>query len=1283
MQINYTRILILLSLLGFTDRVFAQCEIVATALPQDITCGTCITLTAFGEGQGNSVFTENFNTGAPIGWQSTASATYTNPCDPGGVNGTPHLWMGDATGVPRQMTTNAFNFSAASAGATICFDMLFAEQGDASPCEGPDEPDEGVYLEYSINGGATWITINYFDPNGGNDPALVNWNNWCFPIPAAALTASTQIRWFQDNDSGADYDHWGLDNVNIYFNDPTFNITWQHDNYSYGVGNAGGPNPTQVCPQTTTTYTVTMTNGTTTCTDQVTVNVVPPVFRVNASPDTTICAGQCVDLNGEATIVVSPAKTPTYENSEISALAGLPSASDLVSLLLPCLSFGGCNCPDGSTVPFGATCPTTFTGSLSMNINITDLNTTTLQTGELTSICIGDALMVVGNLAPFNVILTCPSGASITLANAGDLSGTTLNNTCFDASSTMPVASGTSPYSGTFQPIDPLSNLTGCDANGVWTLTFEGQFNLASGTLPIGFLNGWEISFDDPEIIYTGIYSWSPTANMTNANTLSPTVCPTADQTYTLLVTDSSNCAVDSAEVTVNVINTNCCPFTIDYVSNPPSCGNADGNIDVTINNGSGNYGFVWSNGLPTTEDALNLVSGSYTLTVFDSTLACQKDTLITLLAPNSPVIDSIVASPSTCGLANGQAIVFASGGTGAYSYSLDGGTSSQISDIWPNLLGGNYVMTVIDNLGCTFDLSFQINSSEAVIIVDTVIIAPSCGADNGQILFTNVTGGIEPYQYSINNGLSFVSDSAFLDLSPGNYSLIVQDDVGCADTAQVSLISDPNAPGIVIDSILTQAPSCGANDGEIEIFIDLPLATTVYSINDGVSFQAGSIFTNLGAGNYQVLVTNSTGCQDSATVNLAPLNAPNIDSVVSMNPSCVGGDGAIEIFASGGILPLTFSIDNGVSFQSPSVFNNLSAGSYDIVVEDASGCLIFGQNVSLITPNLINFAAIAIVPSTCGENNGEIDILVNGGNAPLSYSIDNGLTFQANNEFDNLGSGTYTILVQEQGNPLCQIDSTVSILPSSAISLDSFEVQNESCFGENDGELTLYYSDGQAPYNVSLNGNTSNNPATNLVPDSYAVLVEDADGCLLEDTFVINAGTIIEVNTIADTILEENALVDLVTTVVGSSSGTYTWAPNINLSCADCQNPAATILEDVSYVVAFTDALTNCIGFDTVNLSMIVEDPYCLFPDAFSPNDDGVNDGFGGICEDLEFLELKIYNRWGELIYFSRDNTDNSKWDGTYKGKDAPLDVYVYVANMQFVNGKTETISGNFTLIK
>jgi len=225
--------------------IHSQCEVTTSASLTTIRCGQSVSLTAFGQSNGTVVFTENFNNGNyGAGWASTpGSTTFSNPCSPNGVDGTVHAWMGSNTPSPRTLTSSSLNLSTATAGVTICFDLLFASQGDVAPCEGPDEPDEGVYLQFSTNGGATWTDLNYFDPNGGNDPQLTNWNNWCFQLPPGAITANTIIRWHQIADSGQDYDHWGIDNVQIYQNDVSSQLVWLHDNYSYGIGNPGGVNP--------------------------------------------------------------------------------------------------------------------------------------------------------------------------------------------------------------------------------------------------------------------------------------------------------------------------------------------------------------------------------------------------------------------------------------------------------------------------------------------------------------------------------------------------------------------------------------------------------------------------------------------------------------------------------------------------------------------------------------------------------------------------------------------------------------------------------------------------------------------------------------------------------------------------------------------------------------------------------------------------------------------------------------------------------------------------------
>jgi hypothetical protein len=160
-------------LMAIGSSLYSQGCTVSGLISRDtIICGQSAVLSAYGQGQGIALLSENFNSGSfGAGWSASPAASWNNPCSSGGVDGTTHIWLGNQSPVPRELVTSSFNLSSCvNAGVTICFDMLFAEQGDASPCEGPDEPDEGVYLQYSTNNGTTWTDINYFDPNGGNDP---------------------------------------------------------------------------------------------------------------------------------------------------------------------------------------------------------------------------------------------------------------------------------------------------------------------------------------------------------------------------------------------------------------------------------------------------------------------------------------------------------------------------------------------------------------------------------------------------------------------------------------------------------------------------------------------------------------------------------------------------------------------------------------------------------------------------------------------------------------------------------------------------------------------------------------------------------------------------------------------------------------------------------------------------------------------------------------------------------------------------------------------------------
>ncbi|MBI2271820.1 MAG: hypothetical protein HYU69_15875, partial [Bacteroidetes bacterium] len=563
-----------------------QCTLNLFATPNPVVCGECVTLSAFGSMNGNVAFQEDFNSGSPVGWQFTQTTTIANnTCGVPSPDGTDFMWMGDASVNPRNMTTVGFDLTL---GGTICFEMRYAIQAQASPCEGPDEPDEGVYLQYSNNGGATWITIQYWDPNGGNDPSLTGWNQYCAAIPVGAMTANTMIQWHQDAVSGAEYDHWGIDNVIITLNDPNSTITWLHDGYSYPMGSSGGDDPTQVCLRNDSTFTAQITNGVNTCTQNITVTVVDPNLIVIANTDSTICTGECVQLVGEAKVITSPASTPTFENNEVNVITGSPASP----IGTPCTSFGGCNCWDGSSVSFGGQCPPE-PGSIdaSMNINVQGLNGTIVTNSSITSVCMSNFNITPGfgcsatSLADIEFVLICPSGTEIILATVGSMSGSTTTNMCFELGAPT-YTSSSSPYSGTFAPANSWAALNGCNANGVWKMEIRGVNN--ETCLPLGSISGWSISFDDPEISYPAAFTWTPTTDMTNSTTLTPTVCPVATQTYTLEATDINNCVIDSDPVTITVspcVNCSISALTVTPGFCIPATNTYTVNGDITFTN--------------------------------------------------------------------------------------------------------------------------------------------------------------------------------------------------------------------------------------------------------------------------------------------------------------------------------------------------------------------------------------------------------------------------------------------------------------------------------------------------------------------------------------------------------------------------------------------------------------------------------------------------------------------------------------------------------------------------
>ena len=707
----------------------AQCTV--EAFPDDTITLTCgdeieIQLSAFGI-SGNFAINNDFNTGTPgTGWDQTSAATYTNPCVDS-PDGSIYLWMGDATPQPRTLTTQSFDLST---GGTICYEMRYSVQAEAAPCEGPDEPDEGVYLQYSIDNGANWVTIDYLDPIGGFDPIITSWQQYCYGIPAAAQTPNTKIRWFQDATSGAEFDHWGLDNVFISVNDPAYSYDWEHNGFT-------GPEPPTVTVDGDSVFVVNYGNGVDDfCSDTIVIQTVPPVFTVSTTADTSICGNGCISLDAIADVLVRPESQPTFINNEFQPL--LPLGQPTV-------------------IPVA-------TGGVAVQ---------TVQSGTIESICLNvnnPALPFPVNLATFTIVLECPEGATVTLIAAGDVSGTTLSNTCFSDAG-VPLASGAAPFSGLFVPSSgSLDDFIGCSTNGVWTMTITNADFLA-----FGFFNSWEISFNVPEISYQGVYEWSPTTGLDDPTSLNPLACPTTSTTYELMVTDSFDCATTSTEVTIGIIEPG--QLSVEATVTDANCAASDGEINLVVIGASGNQTIEWEDG--TTGLVLSDVdSGNYSVTVTDG---CVLDTIISVgSSPNQLSVNAQVTA-ANCGSEDGEITLTVNGSSGNEIITWEDGTTGNTL----NAIGsGQYNLTVDD--GCVLDTMIGVGVLGGPIIDSIIVTQPLLNQTNGEFEIL-ANGGTPPLEYSA-DGAIFQGSNVFTELDSGTYFIIVQDAFGCQDTIAIFL---------------------------------------------------------------------------------------------------------------------------------------------------------------------------------------------------------------------------------------------------------------------------------------------------------------------------------------------------------------------------------------------------------------------------------------------------------------------------------------------------------------
>jgi len=378
------------------------------------------------------------------------------------------------------------------------------------------------------------------------------------------------------------------------------------------------------------------------------------------------------------------------------------------------------------------------------------------------------------------------------------------------------------------------------------------------------------------------------------------------------------------------------------------------------------------------------------------------------------------------------------------------------------------------------------------------------------------------------------------------------------------------------------------------------------------------------------------------------------------------------------GYPPYEYAILGG-QFTRDSVFHQLQSGeNYQIVVRDSRGCMDTLEYRVKAVPAL-QITGVRTEKEYCNLKNGKISVMAEG-IRPLSYSLD-GVRYFSTSVFEYLSSGEYTVYVRDSFGCIRTIDVRVD-----AHSLkDYLQIHTtlDSCNAAK-GSVSWSITDPSLEVQAELNGQHPTNATefTNLAAGMYSLRLYDALGCTIDTLIEIDATPPVRIESID---IEGLNCFDTSTEVSISVSG---GTPPMQLSFdrnAFIPFEQRHTVSVGNHLLTIVDAI-GCRADTSFEIHAREEGCTIFKPTAFTPNGDGQNDAFRILFgEGIEgyYLEFKVFNRWGELVFSAPEGSAlDTSWDGTYKGKDAPVGVYCYLAVVQ-LNGKIVQIKGDVTLIR
>jgi uncharacterized protein (DUF2141 family) len=275
----------------------------------------------------------------------------------------------------------------------------------------------------------------------------------------------------------------------------------------------------------------------------------------------------------------------------------------------------------------------------------------------------------------------------------------------------------------------------------------------------------------------------------------------------------------------------------------------------------------------------------------------------------------------------------------------------------------------------------------------------------------------------------------------------------------------------------------------------------------------------------------------------------------------------------------ITYSNNNGLSFQSSSSFQNLQAGNYTLVAVDSNGCTT-SQNAIITDAPAPVLQTVSSTDVSCNSlDNGTLTANITGGTAPILFSIDNGINLQTSPTFNNLAPGVYTVSITDVNG--CSTNGTTLINEPAAIITSTSSIA-ALCFGTATGTASITVNGGIAPYSYNWPASGSNgSTATNLSTGNYLVMVTDSNGCTITDSVFVDQPDAITMNSTLQNI-SCNGLTDGSIQII-PSGGTAPF--NYNWSSPAISGTGNFGIAAGAYTVTITDA-NGCTGVQNFTIT-------------------------------------------------------------------------------------------------